>query len=773
MSDRSSASTGRPDGTTGRGLTALCVAAIVVFGVAIFSRTLFLDRIPSFPDTRDLYYPWAVWLAQEGSAGRWLSWCHDLACGFPLWSNGQSGAFYPFSLLYLLPLRTSWLLMFVTLLHHLIGAVGMFTLARRLSLGRAAATVSAVLFSFSGFTWAHHLHYVFALAMAWMPWCALSMLAWVRRRASWGLVVAALTLAFAAVSHPQMPIFLAAFALAMLWAAPRLPEIDGAQATRWPAQFGLFLVPVVIAGLFAAIQVVPMFELLRAGAGEERSGYEFLTAFSLPPWHLVTMLLPHYFGTENGAYFGAWNFVEMCGYIGGVALVLAIVVRPPGDALRKVRGRLWFVAIAAAILAFGSHTPLYDLLQHVPLFNRFRAPARWLSVWTGVGALLVGIAVHTVADRRWGARSRRRVALVLLALAVACTLVVTTLVYIAVTDVAAPGDLGRAVERLRRVVEGPLFPLRLSDLIRLGLASVLVCSVLLWSATGRLSRRSAAVAVGVVLALQVAHFAWTCFPVEPVAEELNWSPAVVRGIEAHRGQGRVLRYFTRKPNRRKLSVNLNVAHGIPVAAISDTVTPPVEVLRSELEAAAIAPETAAAFGAEIVLTDVPAAELPAGLELLRRVVVESGEPPVGIYRNPRFRGLAWTGEEMPRTLRPPPDAQPRPPRVREWRGNRITLEIPGGPRCALVVAVSRLPGWSATVNGRRAPIEAANEVFMGVSLPAEASVVELRYRPAGFRSGLAIFGLGVALMGIVIWLSRRRDTGAGASQIPRGEESDR
>jgi uncharacterized membrane protein YfhO len=86
---------------------------------------------------------------------------------------------------------------------------------------------------------------------------------------------------------------------------------------------------------------------------------------------------------------------------------------------------------------------------------------------------------------------------------------------------------------------------------------------------------------------------------------------------------------------------------------------------------------------------------------------------------------------------------------------RIDLQVPAGPRCALVLAVANLPGWSATLNGREVPIEAANEVFMGIELPAEASTVTLRYRPAGFPRGLAVCVAGLLLMGAVVVVSRR------------------
>jgi uncharacterized membrane protein YfhO len=83
--------------------------------------------------------------------------------------------------------------------------------------------------------------------------------------------------------------------------------------------------------------------------------------------------------------------------------------------------------------------------------------------------------------------------------------------------------------------------------------------------------------------------------------------------------------------------------------------------------------------------------------------------------------------------------------------------VGAGDACLLVVAVANLPGWSATVNGAPTPITTENYAFMGVRVPRGECVVDLQYRPAGLREGLAVTLLGaLLLLGTALIAARAR-----------------
>jgi uncharacterized membrane protein YfhO len=68
------------------------------------------------------------------------------------------------------------------------------------------------------------------------------------------------------------------------------------------------------------------------------------------------------------------------------------------------------------------------------------------------------------------------------------------------------------------------------------------------------------------------------------------------------------------------------------------------------------------------------------------------------------------------------------------------------------------PGWSATVDGKRAKIERAYGVVRGVVVDPGNHTIEMRYRPLSVYIGA---GLSLLALGIVIVAVRSSDARAG------------
>jgi hypothetical protein len=114
-----------------------------------------------------------------------------------------------------------------------------------------------------------------------------------------------------------------------------------------------------------------MAELLGLSIRGEEVGKTFFTSYSLEPLYLTQFLSP--FGVLGQPY--AVN-VEFWGYLGVLPLLLALLA----PVLRR-DFRTWFFlffAFVALSLALGKYNPLYEWLYNIPVFNRFRVPARFL-----------------------------------------------------------------------------------------------------------------------------------------------------------------------------------------------------------------------------------------------------------------------------------------------------------------------------------------------------------------------------------------------------------
>ncbi len=86
----------------------------------------------------------------------------------------------------------------------------------------------------------------------------------------------------------------------------------------------------------------------------------------------------------------------------------------------------------------------------------------------------------------------------------------------------------------------------------------------------------------------------------------------------------------------------------------------------------------------------------------------------------------------------------------------------------LLLADTFDPGWSATIDGRPAPIRPAYVAFRAVALTAGKHTVEFKYCPAGFSLGLAISSMGVALAALLwFWPRGARPEARDHCDLPR------
>lgn len=91
----------------------------------------------------------------------------------------------------------------------------------------------------------------------------------------------------------------------------------------------------------------------------------------------------------------------------------------------------------------------------------------------------------------------------------------------------------------------------------------------------------------------------------------------------------------------------------------------------------------------------------------------------------------------------------------------------------VVVAESDFPGWRATVDGRPAPVLAADRAFLGVVVPAGTHLLRLRYRPPLTAPlGYAVTAITVLVCAAVLFVPRRW-WAAGAGLVRAGRPSRR
>jgi hypothetical protein len=391
------------NGVKVRAVDAAGVSVLVALHFGLLWRAVLLRGFLIHSDVCYFFEPAKAFMQEGLRAGRLPLWSPYIFCGYPIAAEGQIAAFYPPSLLlsWLLPSPAvvNWLI----ITHLLLAAISMYLLARALGLSPFGALLSALVFSFSGYLFAHIHHVSLICAAAWLPLTLLFV-----ERAWRGALVPNAALAglgwaaSALCGHPQTLFYISLGALC--WIIWRLVQAGRAGEARCLRRAGLLVGMVFVLGCgLAAVQLLMTAELAASAPHGERGDISYVTSFSLLPKHLIGLFAPNWQGTPAfNTYQGERYYWEYVLYIGLAPLLLAVI----GTGTR--RGRGWgAVALLALVLALAQGNPVYQVLRFIPGFSHFRVPARFIFLFTFAVALAAAYGWEAVSELRWLARGRR------------------------------------------------------------------------------------------------------------------------------------------------------------------------------------------------------------------------------------------------------------------------------------------------------------------------------------------------------------------------------
>ncbi|MFN0151601.1 MAG: hypothetical protein ACKVU1_12930, partial [bacterium] len=375
-------------------------------------------------DMTTLFYAQKAFAVASIRAGDFPLWNPNLFCGIPFHATIHPALLYPPNALFLaLPVAAAFNWLFA--LHVALAGVFTYALLRDAGVRAAAALFGAIAFAFSARMLLHvHVgHAPHVAALAWVPglfWLAERL---ARRRALRDAIALAAAFALSLLAgFPQYPVYAAA-GIAILFAARAILARGGARGdarhgglgeTRNDAPgavqgeknsqvraasiaLGSIAGGLALGAALAAAQLLPGLDYardsLRSGAARE-----FLAMGYAPLANFATLLLPALTGDMLRApYFGEWSFWTTCLY-GGVSVV-AFAAIALAAATRELRRRAlpWAaLALASAILALGSQTPLFDIVSRIPVIGAFRGISKFLALATLALAVLAAFGLETL-----------------------------------------------------------------------------------------------------------------------------------------------------------------------------------------------------------------------------------------------------------------------------------------------------------------------------------------------------------------------------------------
>jgi hypothetical protein len=523
------------------------VASSLVFHFPTWGRGL----VPNEDDLEIFYFPLLVATADALKEGRLPLWTPGMFGGYPLFADGEAGMLYPFHLLTLSWLSPEASLAVLPVIDSVLAGVFTYALLRVLGVGAAAGVVSGIIYAYCGFVAGQAVHLNVYSALVWLP-LELALIerayrggGWERCRwavlagATFGIQALAVHIHVTLLSALVVGAFLAYRALAVAASSrPHEPVIQRLRATlmRLPAaalwSAALVLTLGIVGVGLAAVQLLPLYEL---GARTARSqgldpGYAAMN--SLWPGDFLTLLLPRFFDSPGGDYWGLWVKWETTIYVGILPLLLAAV----GMIRGRGNHRIFFVLLlpASLLAALGANAPfpLWDTLHELPAFDVLRSPGRFALTFSLSVAVLAGFGADWLARR--SRRSFRTSALAALAAVVVPLVAAQGLRFAISTIQSVPESASVAARYLSlagapTMVEGtPLAPDRLlqiaaanldpsSDTVRqqLGLLAAAGLCLALWLL--RMPRLATPLTLSVIF-VDLWTLALTLHPYRPIAE---------------------------------------------------------------------------------------------------------------------------------------------------------------------------------------------------------------------------------------------------------------
>lgn len=388
---------------------AIAIGPLLLIGKPLISGQVLFWGTPALQ-----FVPWWVEGIRQITHGYIPLWNGFNGMGAPLIANYQSAFFYPPNLVIFL--SGIWRgvegvaqgFTFMSMIHLIWGGWGAEALIRRLGGSRLARVVGGTVFAMGGYMTGRLGFISMIWAAAWLPW----IIRYTDEIASpalnvkkdnekdfWFHLPLVVCVGFQLLAgHAQLSWY--TLQLAVIWL---LAGIWRKRSERkvWKDIIA-FINSVMCATLLAAVQLFPTAEYLWQSQRASQVDFEEAMTYSFWPWRLITLASPFFFGNPGtGTYWGYASFWEDHAYMGVLPLILACstlkgVFRNRSQALKHgfldpfILRLLWGLNLVALIFALGKNTPVFVFLyQHVPSFNMFQAPARYL-IWLVFSMMLLG-----------------------------------------------------------------------------------------------------------------------------------------------------------------------------------------------------------------------------------------------------------------------------------------------------------------------------------------------------------------------------------------------
>ena len=337
-----------------------------------------------------------------GNFGYFPLWNHHVFGGVPFFATNFSQLFYPFTLLFLL-FPTDYVFAHFYMINFFLGGLSMYFLMRILKLDKFSAFIAAVVYVFNARTVAYIFSGEFMMmsVLILVPLIFLFLeLSLQKNRFFYGILAAIFVSLTVLGSHLQYVFYIYFYLLLYFLFRLYYLRKESKKPFFYVKPTLIFVFIILFSILLSSIQLLPNLELSKYHIrSSTKLDYSYASTTSLPFQHLITLLIPNFFGSYlNDTYWGAYSYWSLAVYIGILPLILVSFAF-----LRKNKYVLFFALMAALslLIAFGKYSPVhYILFRFVPGFNLFRVPSRILYFFIFSMSVLAGFGVDFLTTNK-------------------------------------------------------------------------------------------------------------------------------------------------------------------------------------------------------------------------------------------------------------------------------------------------------------------------------------------------------------------------------------
>jgi hypothetical protein len=745
---------------------ALVAGAVFALAAASLCWPMALGYFLAGDDQYLAGYGFRLFGAQEFRAtGTIPQWNPYLFGGLPFIAAQHGDIFYPTAWLrWVLPVDTAMNLGFAV--HLVIAGATTYALLRALGVGWGGAVVGGLAYELTGIVASlvkpGHDGKLFVSALA--PLALLALLRAVRDRQPSGYGLLALVVGLCLLSpHYQMTYYL--LVAAALWTL-YLAFLDRGAPPRPRAALavGLALGAVLLGLAIAAIQILPFLAYIPnspRAAGGPSGGWEYATAFSMPPEEIVTAVLPEFNGVLE-SYWGR-NFFKLHTEYLGAAVVALAALGLADRSRRRVAAALGVIAGLFLLVSWGGHTPFYRAWYEVmPMMKKVRAPgmafflvALPVAAWAGFGA-----------DRLLRRQAGGRTLWVVLAALAGLGLLGAVGVLGGVGTLLADPEQGQRVA----VNAGGLRLGALRLLVAVAVATLAFRATAAGTLRGPAAVAALALVVGGDLWSVVRRFfdfhepAASLYRDDAITARLAEEPTPFRVLDAgvyrgsylmaHRVQtmlgyhGNEVRWYDELLGGKGVWANAGSPALLDLLAVRFLLLPAEQPVPGYRRILGPAPTTPGGSG---VLFERDSATRY--VRFVPSAVKVPAEQVVATVADPRFPVNAIALFPDSAAVEAVPAGQPLPapsavqPALAEWAPGRMRVTFErGAPGVGfLVVGETWYPDWRAEVDGRRSEVLRANHALIGVRLPEGAREVRLWFSSDEYARGRLVTVIALAI----------------------------